>query len=279
MSPAAAIQNILDGGGDLPVLPEMAGRILEEIRSPDASAARLAEFVKKDPVLASSVLRVANSALYGGRIEITDLAYAMTRIGLNQVRNLVMATLLRSRMADPEVYGPRGPMLMDHCLAVAFGAQLVADATGQPTDEAFLCGLLHDFGKLALVKALREARGLRQGELPEEDLALVDVHHPAAGGMLAEEWGLPEIVALVTRQHHRLEHAQEAQAMTAVVAFADGMAHRLGLGVAPKDDLDLAAHPAVAIIRLPQATIDDLLENLPGLCEIAGAALKGTPQG
>ncbi len=269
------VRSLLAGAGDLPVLPENAMRILDEIRSPKASAARLAEFVSKDPVIASTVLRVANSALYGGRMEITDLTFAMTRIGLNHVRNLVLALVLRSKMADPQVYGPEGAQLMEHSLAVAFGSRLVADEAGVTADESFLCGLLHDFGKLALVKALREAEGLRQGQLPEALQRIVDVHHPEAGALLAENWGLPAVVAATARWHHEPQGAGEHARMAAVVALADSLCHHLGLGSEPNDQIVPAELPVVTFLGLEAEQVQEIAEHLPGLFETARNAIRG----
>jgi len=269
------VRSLLAGAGDLPVLPENAMRILDEIRSPKASAARLAEFVSKDPVIASTVLRVANSALYGGRMEITDLTFAMTRIGLNHVRNLVLALVLRSKMADPQVYGPEGAQLMEHSLAVAFGSRLVADEAGVTADESFLCGLLHDFGKLALVKALREAEGLRQGQLPEALQRIVDVHHPEAGALLAENWGLPAVVAATARWHHEPQGAGEHARMAAVVALADSLCHHLGLGSEPNDQIVPAELPVVTFLGLEADQVQEIAEHLPGLFETARNAIRG----
>ncbi len=269
------VRSLLAGAGDLPVLPENAMRILDEIRSPKASAARLAEFVSKDPVIASTVLRVANSALYGGRMEITDLTFAMTRIGLNHVRNLVLALVLRSKMADPQVYGPDGARLMEHSLAVAFGARLVADEAGVTADESFLCGLLHDFGKLALVKALREAEGIRQGELPEALQQIVEVHHPEAGALLAENWGLPAVVAATARWHHEPQGAGEHARMAAVVALADSLCHHLGLGSEPNDQIVPAELPVVTFLGLEADQVQEIAEHLPGLFETARNAIRG----
>ncbi len=269
---ADAIKKLLSGGTELPVLPTVAVKILEELRSPQTNARRMAEFVSKDPVLASAVLRVANSALYGGRTEITDLPYAMVRIGLQQVKNLVLALVLRSRMADPQVYGNVGAALMDHALAVAFGSRLVADAIQCDAEQAFLCGLLHDFGRLALIKALRDSAP-KKAPLTPELMELVDQHHTEAGALLAAHWRLPEMVAHVARHHHAPERASEHQQMTCVVAFANRLAHRLGLGSDPDATIDLVTLPAAQLLKLNEATIDDLAGHLPGLFSTARAAM------
>jgi putative nucleotidyltransferase with HDIG domain len=238
------------------------------------TAPRLAEFVKKDPVLASSVLRVANSALYGGRIEITDLAFAMTRIGLNQARNLVFANVLRSKMADPQVYGEHGRRLMDHALATAFGAQMVADRVPRIGEDAFLCGLLHDFGRLALLKVLRQSQGYPESGLPEDQQELIERYHAPAGALLAKSWGLPEVVAQVARYHHEIEDApEEDRPLVAAVSFSDTLAHALGLGDKDIPLEQARQHSAVRLLGLGANTIDDTVEMLPKLFQTARSSM------
>jgi putative nucleotidyltransferase with HDIG domain len=272
--PIEVIQRLLEGAGDLPVLPDMAAKILEQLRSPTVTAPRLAEFVKKDPVLASSILRVANSALYGGRVEITDLAFAMTRIGLNQARNLVFANVLRSKMADPQVYGAAGRQLMDHSLAVAFCSQMVADTLDIARDEAFLCGLLHDFGRLALIKVLRQTQGFPRGELGEDQQQLVDEYHTRAGAILAKSWGLPEVVALSARYHHEIAEASESgRSVVAIVGLSDAAAHALGIGSGRPTNNELDGHPGLELLCVSREEIDDVVASLPNLFQTARASM------
>jgi HD-like signal output (HDOD) protein len=269
------IDRLTAAADQMPVLPQVAVRIMEEMRSPNVTAARLAELTKKDPILASTVLRVANSALYGGRTEISDLAYAIARIGIDQARNLVLATVLRSKVADPKIYGAKGTHMMDHALAVAFGSSLVASSVNLDSNEAFLCGLLHDFGRFALIKVLRDD-GRGGTELSAEDQAWVDRFHPEAGAILAESWGLPEIVCETTRFHHYPEHAPDGfQRPAAVVGVADMVAHRLGLGADEKPDIDVLNTEAARWAEIDQAMLDDVMETLPGLFQTARSALFG----
>ncbi len=278
MSPTAgariSVEELLASVTDLPVLPQIAIKLFGEMSSPTVTAARLAEFIKKDPVLASAVLRVANSAIYGARTEISDLAFAIARVGLTQIRNLLLAIVLRSKMVDPKVYGSSGAALMDHGLAVAFGAGLVADAAGVEGGEAFLCGLLHDFGKLALIKALRERAQIKDADLPPALSAYVQERHGEAGALLAKSWGLPELVQVVARYHHALDAAPEEHGpMVASVAFANALATQLGLGKPEEPGLDLLRHPSTQMLGLSGEKVEDLTGYLPGLFKTARSAL------
>jgi HD-like signal output (HDOD) protein len=269
-----SIDRLKSSTDEMPVLPQLAVKLMEEMRNPDTTATRLAEFTKKDPILASTVLRVANSALYGARQEITDLSFAIARIGLNQARNLMLATVLRSQMADPQVYGTRGAELMDHALAVAFGASLVSSACQQDDGESFLCGLLHDFGRFALIKVLRDECGDGVSDLAPDAEAWIDRFHPEAGALLAETWGLAEVVCETTRFHHHPQYAPDKfTTAAAVVSMANELAHYTGLGADPDPGRDPMNSGAASLLPADQKAMDDVIERLPGLFQTARSAL------
>ena len=273
--PGNVIDRLTAAADQMPVLPQVAVRIMEEVRSPDTTAARLAELTNKDPILASMVLRVANSALYGARTEISNVAFAITRIGLTQARNLLLATVLRSKMVDPKIYGSKGTQMMDHALAVAFGSSLLGSSLDLEAGDLFLCGLLHDFGRFALIKVLRDD-GRDASDLSPEDQAWVDRFHPEAGAILAESWGLPELVCETTRYHHCPEHAPDGFNQAAArVGVANDLAHHLGLGAEAEPKRQVLGSDAAQAAGIDQAVLDDVMETLPGLFQTARSALSG----
>ena len=88
--------------------------------------------------------------------EVTTVNDAIIRMGTGPVRNVVLAVCFTSRLQGAKVYGPQGRDLMEHSIGTAYLARLVAERLGQDADEAFVCGLLHDMGKLLLLKLARD---------------------------------------------------------------------------------------------------------------------------
>src|SRR4051794_5341481 len=76
---------------DLPALPNVVSRVLEEAEKPDASAAAIEKMIAADQALTSKVLRVVNSAYYGLSGQVTSLGQAIVILGLPQIRNLVLS--------------------------------------------------------------------------------------------------------------------------------------------------------------------------------------------
>ena len=140
----------------MPMLPALAADVMSLAIDPDISIARIARVIAKDQVLATRVLRLANSAYCAPMQEITTVNDAIVRMGTGPVRNVVLAVCFTSRLQGANVYGAQGRELMDHAIGTAYLARLVAEKLGEDADEAFMCGLLHDLGKLLLLKLSRD---------------------------------------------------------------------------------------------------------------------------
>ena len=103
----------------IPMLPDFAIKVIELVRDPDVSIAQLSGIVSKDPVLASRLLGLANSAYFASMQEISTVQEAIVRMGTGAVRNLVVTVCFYSRMQDRKVYGERGKPLLEHGIGTA----------------------------------------------------------------------------------------------------------------------------------------------------------------
>ena len=136
----------------------MARHVVDLALDPDVSATRITNVVSKDPVLATRVIQLANSAFSAPATEITSIGEAVVRMGTGPVRNVVTAACLSALSADPKIYGRHGRDHIDHSIGTAYLAWLLADRADESPDEAFLYGLLHDIGKLVILKLARDCR-------------------------------------------------------------------------------------------------------------------------
>ena len=114
------------------------------------------------------------------------------RVGAVAVRNLAVTLCISARMQDRNVYGTHGQRLVDHGIGTAYLARLVAEDVDANPETAFLCGLLHDIGKMVILKwhhdhSKRTGAGLPAGELDE----LLERWHPMTAGRAFRRWGLP----------------------------------------------------------------------------------------
>ena len=264
---------IHDDDTAVPVLPTLAHRVIDIAADPDVHVGRLAAVVSKDQVLAARVLQMANSAYSSPLQTISTVSDAVIRLGTAAVRNVVLTVCLASRMHDPEVYGNRGPALVDHALGTAYLARFLADHARVQPDEAFLYGLLHDIGKLVILKqAHRHARQTGRAVPPMYvELALLE-RHAAMGSVALRKWRLPDTLDAPVRYHHDYLAAPQMRREAAVAYAANLLAHRYGFGCEAQP-LDVLADPVSRELGLDAEWLAGLDERAPGLVVVARQSL------
>ena len=258
----------------LPMLPARATEVMNLAMDPEVSAGRIATVVSKDQVLATLVLRLANSAFSAPASDITNVSDAVVRVGTRAVRNVVVASCLASRLKDPQIYGRYGPDLTDHSIGTAYLARLVAEQSGDSPDEAFLYGLLHDIGKLLILKLARDS-SLRYGP-PASDQeidALMAEKHAEFGGYLLEQWKLPAHLGDPVVWHHRPDRARKDPRAAAVAYVANRLAHRYGFGCS-SDGFDPLSDDVCASVGIDEACLTEMDTRAPGLFAVARQIIR-----
>jgi HD-like signal output (HDOD) protein len=259
----------------IPVLPTLASRVIEMASDPNMSVVQIANLIAKDQVLASRLLGLANSAYCAPLQQITTIPDAVIRVGTNGVRNMVFTVCFSSKMYDPAIYGEQGRVLIDHGIGTAYLARIIADRADESEDEAFLYGLLHDIGKLLILKLAYDYRR-RTGTpvAPEELAAAMDAQHAPFGAVVLRRWGLPASLDEPVRCHHDYRSATHEPRKAMVVYLADRLSHRYGFGCDP-DAYNLAGDPVFREFGLDAAWLADTDAHAPGLFDIARATLTG----
>lgn len=202
----AAVRELAARGAlRVPPYPAVAVRVQEALSRPDVGLDHVAQLVGADAALAAAILRCANSALYRRGPPVSDLLQAITRIGANEVLRLLLASGLSS---PAQVVGPLvvlRRMIWIRGLASAAVCQELARLRGLRTEEAFVLGLLHDFGEVVATTALEailEERKLEVRWPAEVWNGIVERLHVGVGVATAERWRLPPLVAEVIGAHH-----------------------------------------------------------------------------
>lgn len=167
-----ALKQAIGRVGSLPAAPNQYLALTRLLRDPNVSAARIADSIGTDPAVAAQVLRMTNSAYFSTGREITDLRTAVTRLGQNVLRQLVLASeVFFVGTSSAEAMGVR-----DRALRISRLAGQMLDATS--AEMAATAGLLAEVGLLLPAASRVDANG-------------VAVPHNAAGAYLLGLWGLP----------------------------------------------------------------------------------------
>ena len=263
-------------GDDLavPVLPTVAHRVIDLASDPDVSLPTIAGLVSKDQVIAARVLGLANSAYSSPLQTISTVAEAVIRLGSGAVRNVVLTVCMTSRMQDPAVYGNRGRDMVDHAIGTAYLARMLADRARTPADEAFLVGLLHDIGKLVILK---QAHAYQKRTGQKLDPAIVELavleRHAAFGALTLRKWRLPDTLDEPVLYHHDYVSARSHRKAAAVAYAANLLAHHFGFGCPPMP-IDLLADPVSQELGLDAAWMEQVTARAPGLVQIARSVLS-----
>lgn len=257
----------------VPVLPTLAHKVIELTSDPEVTVARICAVVSKDQVIAARVLQLANSVYSSPLQTISTVADAIVRLGTGAVRNVVVTVCLTSRMHDPAVYGSRGTALVDHALGAAYLARFVAERARVNIDEAFLYGLLHDIGKLVILKQAHEHARRSGVPVPSTyiELAVLE-RHAAMGSVVLRRWRLPDSLDEPVRYHHDPLAAPTRRREALVAYAANLLTRRYGFGCERTRD-DLLADPVVADLRLDDEWLAALDARAPGLVEVARQSL------
>lgn len=265
----ASLAEWVQTSASLPVLPDLATRVITLAADPDVSISQLTSVISKDQVLTTRLLGLANSAHSASANEITTVAEAIMRVGSIGVRNLAVAVCLASQKQDRSVYGSHGQSLVDHGIGTAYLARLIADEVDEDPEEAFLCGLLHDIGKLVVLKWVHVHKQQAPGSLDDAAVEEMIVNwHAGIAGMAFRRWNLPASLDEPVTCHHDFERAQKGVTLAAVVYLANRLSHRYGFGC-EADGTDPLTDPVMAFLGLPPAWLAALDQKAPGLYAVA----------
>lgn len=216
-------------------LPDLVIRACAVMDAPAATAQDLVEIIEFDANLVATVLRLANSALYGGRGRVETLSRAVTLIGHNALRDLVLATAAVNSFRDIPAEFVDMNSFWENSTTSAVLASLLADRVRLKDGETlFLAGLLHDVGRLVFYvrrpTEYREVLRRTQADgkaLNDAERAVFGFNHAELGAALLESWQLPEKLHVTVR--HQLDPASAPgfDQEVAVVHLAGDMAANL----------------------------------------------------
>ncbi len=249
---------------NLPTLPMVANNVIKLTQNPDSTAFEIAEAISQDQALATKVLKTANSAFYGFPRQITTINYAIVVLGLNNIKNIVLSTSIIQRFSKTE-----GNVLFDrrdfwkHSLLCGIISKKIAEHIGiTNSEEMFMCGLLHDFGKLILdsffhdefVKALQLSKE-KKITISEAENGVFGFNHSGVGALLLRKWSLPPSLIKAVEFHHSPIESLNAFRIASTVHVADYLCRRIGIGSGGDDVLPELNKKAFKLVGLTSEQI------------------------
>jgi HD-like signal output (HDOD) protein len=195
----------------LPSIPSLYMQVVEKASRADTSIEEIGALVGRDIAMTAQVLKLANSAFFGLPRVLASAEEAVTYLGLETIKALVLSINSFSQYEKAETGPLKIESLWNHSTEVASSAKHISKLEGEDAraiDQAFTAGMLHDIGKLVLAVNLpaeyAEAMRLAQSgiELPLAEHSVLGATHADVGGYLIGLWGLPVPVVEAVALHH-----------------------------------------------------------------------------
>jgi len=261
---------------DLPALPRVAAELASLAEDSDAACEQLAELVVREPVLAARMLRLVNSAYFGLSQKITDIRHAVYLLGLRTVRTVALTAAVFSAFKGTRTGSFDLDRFWRHSISAAAVCATLAKRCGSfGSETAFSLGLLHDIGKMVLVRyRLPDAERVVEKAQHEAisfyacEQQITPVTHAELGGWLGQRWGLPSVLVEGMATHHNVPGAEvQLPPMDAALRFANYLCAVKGIstsGSCSEPDLDPQTWYALGLTS----------SDVPGLIDVINAEIK-----
>ena len=258
----------------IPSLPVSAEKALQICNEFNVNPIDLNKVISLDPVLTGRLLKLINSAYYGLFTNVTSLIKAITMLGLNTVKNLVLSTAVLSNLPkNKSKDGLNMEGFWHHCLCVGVTSKLLAIKQGVESkylEEYFAAGLLHDIGKIPLNAVLTSEYMQMVTIADRENKSLLEIenetigfNHCIAGGMIADLWKLDSSITDVITHHHNPDnYSGDNKNIVCNVAIANYYSVVYEVGFAGDRKPVKPDKKNWEIIGLKEDVFVDIIENL-----------------
>lgn len=247
---------------NVPMMPGSAARISTLLNDINVSSRNLTEAISYDPILTARILRLANSPIYSLQKNVTTLRHAIDAVGMNAIYEILIIGLTTDSFAKEIRNSEKGRKIWEHSLAVALLSRELGQILGlRGTEEAFICGLLHDIGKILLLRNSFHVYSIlleenKENRMLNGELMTFGYTHAQVGSLVANRWDLPEGVCHTILNHHNPSQAEQFQVIAHLISAADALANAHGYGVREMDDENLEESDSAIMLNLSRSYME-----------------------
>ena len=260
----------------MPAFPRSVQQILELTRDVNCAPKDLVRVIDHDPVVTVKILRVVNSAYYSLPKQITSVSHAVVYMGFNSLKNLALSIAAIGMLPKESVPGFDAHQYLLHSLTTANIAKLLAPRVADvDPNDAFIAGLLHDFGKVVFAQFMPAEfrQALMKSDWSGVSLyqslrEVIGTDHAVVGGMLVEKWRFPP--HLVEAIRHQYGEELRDSPIVACLFAANQISKKLAFGAAGNPSVEEL--PPFMQQRLG-GTLEDVIASLGDLQRVYDEAL------
>lgn len=230
-----------------PILPVTVVRIMEVTSNPESSANDLMQALLPDQSLCMTVLKLANSVLFGRPQRVDSLITAIMVLGFKEVQSIALIKAVVNSFRDLPLNNKSIlEQFWNHSFVTATAAKYIAHDLRFSPNSFFMAGLIHDIGKLVMLLTFGAEYDPTDWMVPystsdrlDAEQAHFGFNHAAVGGMLLQQWHFPANLLAAVAYHHRPAEAPTEQQCAQVIELADLLAF---LCTGPDDDTSPLLH-------------------------------------
>lgn len=275
------ILNAVISSAELPTLPNVASKLITLTAREDTTLADIAALVSQDISLSAKILKVANSSFYSFPQQIGSIKQAVSILGTNAVRSLVLSFSFLSMKRGRHKTTFNFEKFWERALASGVAAKLILEKVKDAdTEEIFISGLLQNLGELIFARTLPEEYDevIRVVEEQKKDSTpvekeLLGVEHAYIGYEVAKHWGFPEVLLLPIIHHHQPEtytgDNKKIQQTVKAVYLSDLLTNIL-FSDKPEDYHKTFRSEARKLLQLDNSDIESILSEFHLQVEQAG---------
>ncbi|MFQ5507656.1 MAG: HDOD domain-containing protein, partial [Planctomycetota bacterium] len=237
-----SILDLINRTLELPTIPSVLVKLNEVMADPEASAEDVAKVISLDPAVSTNILRIVNSAYYGLQVRVSSVNLAVSIMGFNMTKKVALKAAVFSVFAKKghekiEYFEPKA--FWQHSIFTGVLARVLGQSSvnfaGIHPEDLYICGLLHDIGKIILLENATDdfARMLKTSikekrSMTEVEQEVLGFSHADVGSVLAIKWFLPEDLTIAIRYHHSPERDPFHKTLSSLICLADGLASKSG---------------------------------------------------
>ena len=255
---------------ELPVLPATTQKVLGIMADPDVSIEKIKRLISTDPALTAKILKVANSAFYGSYRNIQNLSQAILRLGLNAVRNMVVATSMKNVYKR---FGLAEKLIWEQMLGSALASSVIARQSRLvDPEDAFIGGLLHDIGKVVVNNEFPEKFAKVMERVYNEQVsfevaeqAVFEFTQREVGAFVVKKWGFPENLEFLIRyfdDKDAMSRDKQLANLVAIIALSDRMCQKFGMGWRNTGDNEVSFGNLPEVLGFDEASMPELMQNV-----------------
>jgi putative nucleotidyltransferase with HDIG domain len=267
------LQTLINEVKDLPPLPAIIMQAMEVVQRPDVPITTLQRLISQDQALSAKILKIVNSAMYSLYREVSTVSHAISVLGVETVKALVMAAAVEYVFQSSKDLSQK--LMSAHSWATALGARAIARRVYyENIEEALISGLMHDIGKPVMMQNLTDRYEPILNEVSsgrnnffDAEMRAFGFSHAHVGALLAQRWNFPAQLVEVVRFHHEPSEAPEYSQLAHIVNLSNSVIVRMGIGFEKKPNLLPEVTPSAEILKLDGADIRDIPSEIESMLE------------